>query len=99
MDDIPVLASSKWKLRKAIRVLNQIFVELKLEKHPDKTLIGRTNRGFDFLGYRFEPQGLDLASKTIVSFMTKILQLYEQESFETRDRRLGEYLRRWCGWA
>jgi len=23
-----------------------------LEKHPDKTFIGRIERGFDFLGYR-----------------------------------------------
>jgi len=34
-------------------VLNQTFNELRLEKYPDKTLIhliGRTERGFDFLG-------------------------------------------------
>ena len=36
MDDILILASTRWKLKKAIRVLNQTFNELKLEKHPDK---------------------------------------------------------------
>jgi len=32
-------------------VLNQTFSALKLEKHPDKTSIGKTERGFDFFGY------------------------------------------------
>jgi hypothetical protein len=45
-------------LREAIRVLNQTFSELRLEKHPDKTFIGRIEKGFDFLGYHFSPEGL-----------------------------------------
>jgi RNA-directed DNA polymerase len=57
MDDILILAPTRWKLKRAIRVLNQRFNELKLEKHPDKTQIGRLDRGFDFLGYHFHPQG------------------------------------------
>jgi hypothetical protein len=83
------------KLKKAIRVLNQTFNELNLEKHPDKTVIGRIEKGFDFLGYRFEPQGLTLAKKTITNFFTKALRLYEQEPPHKRVRRLGEYLVRW----
>jgi hypothetical protein len=42
MDDILILASTRWKLKTAIRVLNQTLNELTLEKHPDKTLISRT---------------------------------------------------------
>ena len=37
MDDILILAPTRWKLKRAIRVLNETFDELKLEKHPDKT--------------------------------------------------------------
>jgi len=55
MDDILILAKTRWKLKKAITVLNQTFDELKLEKHPDRTFIGRVERGFDFLGYHFSP--------------------------------------------
>jgi len=57
MDDILILATTRWKLKKAIRVLNQTFDELKLEKHPDKTSIGRIEKGFDFLGYHFNQMG------------------------------------------
>ncbi len=37
------------------------IIELKLEKHPDKTFIGRIEKGFDFLGYHFSPEGLSMA--------------------------------------
>ena len=64
MDGILILTSTRWKLKKAIRVLNQTFNELKLEKHPDKTLLGRTARGFDFLGYFIKPVRLSVSLKT-----------------------------------
>jgi len=99
MDDILILAPTRWKLKKAIRLLNQTFNKLKLEKHPDKTLIGKTERGFDFLGYHFNPEGITLAKKTITNFITKALRLYEQEPPHRRMRRLGEYISRWKRWT
>ncbi len=53
MDDILVLAPTRWKLRRAVRAVNQALGALRLEKHPDKTVIGRIARGFDCLGYYF----------------------------------------------
>jgi len=49
MDDVVVLAPTRWKLRRAVRVLNETFDDLGLAKQPDKTFIGRVKRGFDFL--------------------------------------------------
>lgn len=99
MDDILILAETRWKLRKAIRELNQTFEGLKLAKHPDKTAMGRVGRGFDFLGYHFKPQGISLAAQTLAHRDSKALRLYEQEPPHLRVRRLGEYLRRWRRWA
>ncbi len=61
MDDILIFASTRWKLRKAVRVMNQVFNELKLEQYPNKTLIGKTMRGFDYLGY-FIKAGMESTS-------------------------------------
>jgi hypothetical protein len=69
-------------LREAIRVLNQTFSELRLEKHPDKTFIGRIEKGFDFPGYHFSPEGLSVAAKTIEDFVSRPVRLYEQEQGE-----------------
>jgi RNA-directed DNA polymerase len=61
MDDILILAPTRWQLRGAVKMVNQRLAALGLEKHPDKTFIDRIERGFDFLGYRFSPAGLTLA--------------------------------------
>jgi len=63
MDDILVLAPTRSKLRRAVRVVNAELSALGLEKHPEKTFIGRIERGFDFLGYHFSREGLAVARK------------------------------------
>ncbi len=83
----------------AVRVLNETYRELKLEKHPDKTDMGRMEKGFDLLGYHFSACGLTLATKTIENFVEKALRLYEQEPPHRRMKRLGGYSHRWAEWA
>jgi len=104
MDDWVVLAPSRWKLRKAVRLVNETLAVLHVEQHPDKTFVGRTERGFTFLGYRFgeieepgqqqkNPIGLiDVAPSTWKRFVERINQLYEQGA---TDSRIGAYVRRW----
>ncbi len=100
MDDVLVLAPTRWKLRQAVKVVNQVLAGLRLEKHPDKTFIGRIERGFDFLGYHFCPQGLALAEKTIAAFVERASRLYEQDLEKpSSSSRFGTYVRRWAGWA
>ncbi len=62
-DYILVLAPTRWKLCRAVRVLNQVLSSLKLEKHPEKTFIGRIEKGFYFLGYHFSRAELTVAPK------------------------------------
>jgi retron-type reverse transcriptase len=96
MDDWVILAPSRWKLRKAIRTVNQGLAELKVSRHPDKTFIGRIERGFDFVGYRFSSQGLGIAPQAMARFRARLARLYEQDADVDR---IGQYVRRWWGWA
>jgi len=68
-------------------IVNQTLNELKVEKHPDKTFIGRIAKGFDFLGYSFEPKGLSIVPKTLANFLGRMTQLYEQGADH---RRIGK---------
>ena len=34
IDDWVILAESRWKLRRAVRLMNQVLAALSLEKHP-----------------------------------------------------------------
>ena len=55
MDDLLVLAPSRPRLRKAVKRLHGLFDGLHLRMHPDKTFVGRWDKGFEFLGLRMEP--------------------------------------------
>ncbi len=100
MDDVIVLAPTRHKLRRAVKVVNETFDDLGLAKHPDKTFIGRVERGFDFLGYHLTPDRLTLARATWERFVERAHRLYEQERGKPEGfPQLGAYVRRWSGWA
>ena len=66
-------------------------------RQPD---IDGTERGFDFLGYHFGPEGLAIAQKTLYNFVERAIRIYEQGPEEPCDStRLGEYIQRWVRWA
>ena len=100
MDDVIVLAPTRWKLRRAVKVVNEVLTGLALEKAPEKTFIGRVERGFDFLGFRFSPDGITVAEATLQRFCERALRLYEQDRREPEGSpRLDVYVKRWWGWA
>ena len=77
-------------------IVKQTFNELKVGKSPDKTFMGRITKGFDFLGYSFEPKGLSIDPKTLANFLKRITQLYEQGADY---RRIGQSVRNWLRWV
>ncbi len=100
MDDVLVLSPTRWKLRRAVRAVNGVLGTLGLEKHPDKTFIGRIEKGFDFLGYHFGPDGLGVAKATIEKLIKRASRLYEQKRMGVvAPDALGMYMRRWTRWV
>lgn len=91
MDDWVVLAPTRWKLRAAIREVNQVMAALRVRQHPDKTTIGRIARGFDFLGYRFSATRL-----TVARCAARVSRLDEHGAALSR---IGDYVRRWERWV
>ncbi len=77
MDDILILSKTRWQNRKVVKQLNRCLDQLKLEKHPDKTFIGKIEKGFDFLGYHFSKKALTIARIMWQKHALRIIQLYE----------------------
>ena len=97
MDDWVVLAPSRWKLRRAVRLVQQTLDELKVQTHPQKTFVGKTERGFSFLGYQMNSARLvGVAPPTVERFVERVNRLYEQGASQ---RCIGQYVRRWMGWV
>jgi hypothetical protein len=100
MDDVIVLSTSRWKLRKAIKTVNQYFEKLKLKQHHDKTTIGRIKSGFDFLGYQFGEDKITVSKRTLESHIRRITQLYEHKKHLPNWKMLlDDYRQHWVTWV
>lgn len=105
MDDIVIMTHTRWQLRRAVKLLNQVFNRLKLKQHPDKTYIGKIDKGFDFLGYHFSRQPLQLAAITVKKHVEKLHRLYEQQSKNKKASSeelawvLGQCVQHWLRWC
>jgi len=85
-------------------LINECFNQLKVEQHPDKTFIGRIEKGFDFLGYHFSREPLRVANITVKKHAELIIRLYEQQktkkaTLEEMALVLGLYVKRWRQWC
>ena len=100
MDDILVMAPTRWKLRRAIREVKQGLSQVGLTTHPEKTWVGKSEQGFDFLGYRLNQDTVTVANATVERCVTRIRWLQEQERGRpSRSSSLGVYVSRWWRWA
>lgn len=96
MDDMVILAKTRWHLRAAIRELIRVTLSLGLGLHREKRFIGRLDKGFDFLGYRIHPsRKLRPAAGSLQRLVTRARRLYEQGADNGRLRR---YVTRWTRW-
>ncbi len=96
MDDIIILAKTRWHLRAAIRVLNEVIESLGLCLHQEKRFVGRIDKGFDFLGYQITPsRRLRPSEESLRRLVVRAGRLYEQGDDVSR---LRQYVTRWSRW-
>ena len=95
MDDIVLLARTRWQLRRAITALHEEIAALGLRLHRVKRF-GRTTQGFDFLGYRIRAGArLRPSAEGLRRLRERARRLHEREG----DRhRLRQYVLRWQRW-
>jgi RNA-directed DNA polymerase len=94
-DDLILISRKRHALRRMKKEMYEILDELRLTLRPEKTFVGRSNKGFDLLGYHITPQGLTPNQTT------------QEKAFEEGKRRyaqggtkpLQDYLKRWRIWV
>ena len=110
MDDIVILAKTRWSLRKHTKRLMQWFSEYGFEACPDKTQIGRTAKGFDWMGAWLTHEGVtDIAPRAKANHREKVRRLYERlarvpdwlrhRRQQQVHARVSAYRKRWNIWA
>ncbi|MEL5280743.1 reverse transcriptase domain-containing protein [Serratia bockelmannii] len=99
MDDFIILAPTRWSLRRAVRDLKHFMNQYGFTLHPDKTQLGRTERGFDWMGLWFEQHGIQsIAPRAVSKHRLQCRRLYEQIHHLNKDlqaARMALYRRRW----
>jgi len=73
----------------------------RVEQHPDKTFIGRIERGITFLGYWITKQGVTgVAPSAWEAFRERLARPYEQDAPREETRRcMRQGVRRWQRWV
>ncbi|PMN98006.1 hypothetical protein BCT16_17430 [Vibrio sp. 10N.222.54.B6] len=101
MDDFLILAESRWKLKKAIKLLKIEMARWELTLHPDKTAIGRVDKGFDWLGVKFDGNQWSGPSKRSLDKSNEKLRLlssvYGVDSERVKKFKQGRA--RWVKWV
>lgn len=95
--DWVILTKTREQLRRVVKKMHRMMQDVKFKLALNKTFIGKLSKGFDFLGYHFDADGLlGLASSTIQKAKQRIAELYEQGA---SNQRIQQYVNRWIGWA
>ena len=73
------------------------FAPAQAQQHPDKTLVGRISRGFDFLGDDFSPAGMTgMSRRSVEKFAKRVALLAEQGADAVG---IGQTVRPWLRWT
>lgn len=105
MDDFLFLSQRRWPVRRAVARLHQYFDNTGFDCHPDKTTVGRVEKGFDWLGVWFDERGpVGIAPRALEDHRSRCLRLEEQArrrglSDEQIRARVQQYEVRWMVWA
>lgn len=94
-DDIILVSRKRHVLKGMRKEMFHILRELRLSLRPEKTFVGRSQKGFDLLGYHITPKGLSPSQKT----QGKALENAKQRHAQGGHKSLQEYLQRWRTWA
>lgn len=95
MDDWIILTKTRQQCRRFVKKMHEVMHRLKYKLAKEKTYIERIAKGFNFLGYHFNNEGIiGLATKTIRNFIEKTARLYEQNA---SNECISRYVNRWVG--
>ncbi|NEW61378.1 Ig-like domain-containing protein [Sulfurovum sp. bin170] len=84
------------RILKKRKLMSNVLKALKLQVAPNKTFIGKVQKGFDFLGLHINTTGVAASLASIKKRDKKISWLYEQSATTNR---IKSYLKRWSRWV
>ena len=94
-DDIILISRKRHVLRRMRKEMFQILENLQLIIRPEKTQVGRCEKGFDLLGYHVTLKGLSPS----IEAQKKAFEAAKRRFAQGGEKSLQLYLKRWRTWA
>jgi RNA-directed DNA polymerase len=85
-DDFVVLCNSEGEATNALQDVGSALGERRLALNPDKTGIVPPSKAFEFLGYRFEPDGRVVPPETLPDIVRRRVAEFARRQFSKRRR-------------
>jgi hypothetical protein len=104
MDDFLFFTRTRDHLRRVVKQVYEYFDLSGFIPHPDKTQLGRIEKGFDWLGIWFGETETTIAPRAVENHRLRRVQLYERARFSgmthaEAELRVRAYVKRWNIWA
>ena len=94
-DDIILVSRKRHVLKRMKKEMHVILTNLRLSLRPEKTFVGRSQKGFDLLGYHITPYAFSPSQKT----QEKALENAKRRYAQGGNSALAKYLDRWRTWV
>jgi RNA-directed DNA polymerase len=74
-DDLVILCKTAAQAENALTTTVETLKDLELEHNPEKSKVTTFNKGFQFLGFKFDPRGISIREKSREKFEDKIKEI------------------------
>lgn len=98
VDDILLLGKDEQPVKNAISELETLLADVFLELNPQKTVITSIDSGFDYLGFRFDEQGITASAEAELALLAMLEEEWEICRFRPKDERLAQLKQKLDGW-
>ena len=98
VDDILFLGKDEQSVKNAIGQLETLLADVYLELNPLKTRFTSIDSGFDYLGFRFNEQGMTASTEAERALLVILEEEWEVCRFRPKDERLAQLKQKLDGW-
>lgn len=98
VDDMILLSRDEKSLTQAFQQLETFLADVFLELNPDKTLFTTVDKGFDYLGFRFDTHGMTATIAAERALVEMLEEVWENSHNQPKEERLLLLKQKMNGW-
>ncbi len=98
VDDMILLSQDEKTLSQAYHQLQGLLADVFLALNPDKTQFTTVERGFDYLGFRFDGHGITATDDAEQALAEMLEEVWETTRYQPKEERMLQLRQKMNGW-